>query len=66
MQSPPAVGVTMLLTVSMTALAAEAALEAPRALITAAPRFCTVSMNGPLSHASSRITSVAGRPPIVA
>ena len=49
----------MLFTVSTMALAAEAALEAPRALITAPPRFCTVSMNGPFEPCSSVMASVA-------
>src|SRR4029079_3339398 len=38
----------------------------PRASITAAPRFWTVSMNLPLSQPWSLITSEAGRPAILA
>ena len=38
-QSPQAVGVRMLFTESMTAFAADAADDRPRASITAAPRF---------------------------
>gem|GEM_PF-6411041 len=56
----------MLFTLSRIALAAEAALDAPRALITAAPRFCTVEMNSPCSHSSSPMTSEAGLPSIFA
>ena len=37
--------------------AADAAEDAPRALITAAPRFWTVSINVVLSHFLSKITS---------
>ena len=46
--------------------AAEAAEEAPRALIMAAPRCCTVVMKSPLSHSVSLMTSVTGLPPILA
>src|SRR5215469_7615525 len=49
-------------TLSTTALAALAALEAPRALIIAAPRCWTVEINSPLSQASSLMTSVADLP----
>ena len=56
----------MPLTVSSAALAAEAALEAPRASITVAPRFCTLLMKSPCSQASFWMTSVAGLPSIVA
>src|SRR5712692_8166343 len=65
-QSPQGVGFLMLLTESSTALAAEAADEDPRASITAAPRFCTVSMNLPLSQPWSLMTSNAGKPTIIA
>ena len=50
----------------MTALAAEAAEEAPRALIIAAPRLPTVSRNVVLSQFSSLITSVTFLPLIFA
>src|SRR5215475_2832712 len=53
-------------TLSTTALAALAALDAPRALMMAAPRCCTELMNSPLSHASSLMTSVTGLPLILA
>src|SRR5713101_2544022 len=53
----------MLLTESSTALAAE---DDPLASITAAPRFCTVSMNLPLSQPWSLITSKGERPAILA
>src|SRR6202158_360917 len=56
-QSPQLVGFQMLLTESSTALAAEAAEDDPRASMTAAPRFCTVSMNFPFSQPWSRMTS---------
>ena len=65
-QSPSGVGRQTLFTESIAACAADAADDEPRASITAAPRFCTVSMNGPCSHASSPITSGAGLPPIPA
>src|SRR5581483_9299610 len=61
-QSPEAVGCQMLFTESMTAFAADAADDEQRASITAAPRFCTVVMNVSPSHASSLMTSGAGRP----
>src|SRR5690606_9290337 len=48
-----------------TALAAEAADEAPRAFIIAAPRFCTVSRKLVFSQVSSEITWGMGLPPIV-
>src|SRR5256886_15979845 len=54
----------MLTTESMTALAADAAEDAPRASITAAPRFWIVSTNLPLSHPWSEMTSNTGRPAI--
>ena len=51
---------------SITAFAADAADERPRALMIAAPRCCTVGMKSSLSHASSPITSFAARPLIFA
>ena len=48
----------------MAALAADAALDAPRASMTAAPRFCTVGRKSFSSHLRSSTTSDAGRPPI--
>src|SRR5713226_8660894 len=65
-QSPQGVGFQMLLTESSTALAAEAADDEPRASMTAAPRFCTVSMNLPLHQPWSLITSKVGKPAILA
>ena len=56
-QSPHAVALRMLLMESIAALAAEPADDRPRASITAAPRFCTVSMNLSFSHPWSEITS---------
>ena len=50
------------MTESITAFAAEAADEAPRASITAAPRFWIVSTNLPLSHPWSVMTSNTGKP----
>jgi len=47
-------------------LAAEAAEEAPRAAMMAAPRLPTVSQKAPWSQAVSVMTLVAGRPLIVA
>ena len=44
-QSPSAVPLTQVCTWSMAALAAEAADEAPRASMIAAPRLATVGMN---------------------
>jgi hypothetical protein len=55
-QSPAAVASRIPTTVSMAALAAEAAEEAPHASMIAAPRFCTVSMKGPSSQAWSPMT----------
>src|SRR5581483_2289158 len=63
-QSPSAVGVRMLLTESITAFAADAADDAPRASMMAAPRLCTVSMNVVRSQSASPITSGAGLPPM--
>ena len=54
----------MLTTEPMTALAADAAEDAPRASITEAPRFWIVSTNLPLSHPWSEMTSNTGRPAI--
>src|SRR5579875_2898175 len=65
-QSPSAVPSTQSWTWSMAALAAEAALEAPRASMMAAPLFWTVGMNSFSTHSSSPITSDAGLPPILA
>ena len=45
----------------MAALAAEAAEDAPRALMIAAPRWATSGMNVPVSHSSSTC-SAALRP----
>ena len=41
-------------------------LDAPRALMIAAPRCCTVAIKSPFNHASSVITSVAACPSIFA
>src|SRR3954469_25774541 len=65
-QSPAGVGLTMEATLSTMALAALAALEAPRALMMAAPRCWTEAMKSPLSHAWSEMTLVAGWPLILA
>ena len=64
--SPIAVGVVSARTESTMPLAAEAAEEAPRALMMAAPRVCTSGMKLPLSQASLPITSAADLPPICA
>ena len=56
----PASAKCTLFTESIAAFAADAADDAPRFSITAAPRFCTVSMNSPCSHAVSVMTSGAG------
>src|SRR5215467_4368051 len=63
-QSPAAVPEWIARTESTMALAADPADDAPRALIIAAPRLCTVEINSCFSQASSPITSGAGRPPI--
>src|ERR1700729_3148678 len=63
-QSPLAVLVRRLTTVSMAAAAADAAEDEPRASMMAAPRFWTVEMKSPCSHSLSVMTSVAGLPPI--
>src|SRR4051794_18507298 len=62
-QSPLAVPVSQVRTWSTAALAAEAALEAPRASITAAPRCCTVGMNVFSIQSRSPTTSAAFFPP---
>jgi len=49
-------GVTSERTWSTSALAAEAADEAPRAAMMAAPRLPTVSQNGPCSQGRSLMT----------
>src|SRR6478736_9864016 len=51
---------------SMAALAAEAAEDAPRASMIAAPRLATVGMKSSASHFSSFTTSAAFLPPTVA
>src|SRR5436190_24319158 len=53
-------------TLSMIALAALPALDAPRALMMAAPRCCTVERKSPWSQDKSWMTSVAGLPLIFA
>src|SRR3954453_20765512 len=65
-QSPSCVPSTHECTWSMAALAADAADEAPRASMIAAPRLATVGMNVSRTQASSPTTSSAGRPPTVA
>src|SRR5439155_4159825 len=50
-QSPSGVGFTTLRTESRSACAADAAEDAPRLSITAAPRFWTIPRNGPRSQA---------------
>ena len=50
----------------MAALAAEAADEAPRALITAPPRLATVGMNVSVNQSLSVMTLVTGVPAISA
>ncbi len=59
-------GCHTLLTESIAACAALAADDEPRASMTAAPRFCTVSMNSCSSQSGSPITSGAGLPSILA
>ncbi len=61
-KSSPGVAKCTLFTESMAAWAADAADDAPRFSMTAAPRFCTVSMNAPCSQAVSSITSGTGFP----
>src|SRR5260370_39026432 len=65
-QAPGGVGFSRLFTWSNAPLAADRAELAPRALITAAPRVCTCETNVFSSHARSVMTSVAGRPLILA
>src|SRR3954451_5786931 len=65
-QSPSAVPLTQVWTWSMAALAADAAEDAPRASMMAAPRLATVGMNVSASHAWSLTTSAAFLPAIVA
>src|SRR6201996_7477685 len=62
-QSPSGVPSTQSCTWSIAALAAEAALDAPRASMIAAPRFCTVGMKSFSIHAWSSIAS-APLPPL--
>ena len=61
-QSPAGVPSTQSCTWSMAAFAADAADDAPRASMTAAPRFCTVGMKSLVSQARSVTTSAAGLP----
>src|SRR5690242_16557001 len=66
-QSPSAVPLTQVYTWSMAALAAEAAEEAPRASMMAAPRLATVGMKSFSSQAwSLPVASKAGLPAISA
>src|SRR6478735_11469046 len=65
-QSPSAVPLTQVYTWSMAALAAEAAEEAPRASMMAAPRLATVGMKSSASHFSSLTVSAAFLPATVA
>src|SRR5215218_1436511 len=65
-QSPSAVPLTQVWTWSMAAEAAEAAEEAPRASMMAAPRLATVGMKVSASHFSSLTTSAAFLPAISA
>mmetsp|Transcript_10300 Transcript_10300/g.24177 ORF Transcript_10300/g.24177 Transcript_10300/m.24177 type:complete len:247 (+) Transcript_10300:247-987(+) len=51
---------------SKAADAADAALDAPRASMMAAPRFWTFGMKSPVIQASSPITALAALPPMVA
>src|SRR5512145_496844 len=64
-QSPSGVPFTHVWMWSIAADAADAADEAPRALMMAAPRCCTIGMNCSLYQASSTSVS-AGRPLTVA
>src|ERR1700761_2115256 len=61
-QSPSGVPRTQLRTWSMAALAADAALDAPRASMIAAPRFCTVGMKSFSIQSWSPIVSAALAP----
>src|SRR4051812_10186640 len=65
-QSLAGVGCSRLLTWSSAPLAADSAELEPRALMTAAPRFWHCGTNVFSSQARSVITSVAGRPRILA
>src|SRR5437868_145798 len=58
-QSPDGVPLTQSRTWSMAALAADAALDDPRASMIWAPRFWTVGMNSPSSQAWSSISAAA-------
>ena len=51
---------------SMIAFAADAAEDAPRALITAEPRLATVGMNTSSNQPASEMTLVAASPLILA
>src|SRR5262245_30294939 len=65
-QSPAGVGLSRLLTWSMAPVAAETAEREPRALITAAPRVWIIGPTVLSSQPRSVMTSVAGRPWILA
>src|SRR3954469_9468565 len=65
-QSPSAVPLTHVWMWSTAALAAEAAEEAPRASMMAAPRLATVGMNSSASHFSSFTASAGFLPALVA
>src|SRR3954451_7995550 len=65
-QSPSAVPLTHVWMWSTAALAAEAAEEAPRASMMAAPRLATVGMKSSASHFSSLTVSAAFLPATVA
>src|SRR3954447_12088691 len=65
-QSPSAVPLTQGYTWSMAALAAEAADEAPRASMIAAPRLVTVGVKPSAIHSSSFTPSAAFLPATVA
>src|SRR4051794_6380394 len=65
-QSPPVVPLSHVLTWSMAPFAADRALDSPRALMTAAPRVCTIGTNVCSSQERSSMLSVAGLPLIFA
>jgi hypothetical protein len=65
-KSPSGVGLIIEWTVSTIALAALAALDAPRSSITAEPLFLTILTKSFFNHSSSPITSSAGFPQILA
>ncbi len=65
-QSPAGVGLEAERRLSMAAFAADAADDAPRALMTAAPRLATVLTKVSASQAASVMTWGAGFPPISA